>query len=246
MNSNNNIDFYLKMLSLHQIKNIYISEAENAAKTKLSYQDYLLRLLEQETLSKIDKSINRRIQLAGFPMIKRLEEFDFSFQPQIDEKLIRELANLNFIIQHKNVIFLGPPGVGKTHLAIALGIKACQDRKHVMFYTAELLANDLAAADIAGLLSKKILSLSRIDLLIIDELGYLEISKKAATLFFQLFAKRYEHGSTIITSNKPFDEWGLIFQDDVVASAILDRLLHHCFSFLIQGKSFRLKNMVNN
>jgi DNA replication protein DnaC len=206
MNSNNNIDFYFKMLSLNQIKNIYISEAENAAKTNLSYQDYLLRLLEQETLSKIDKSINRRIQIAGFPMIKRLEEFDFSFQPQIDEKLFRELANLNFIDQHKNVILLGPPGVGKTNLANALGIKTCSSRKKVIFFTAEHLANDLAAADISGFLSKKILSLSRIDLLIIDELGYLEISKKVAALFFQLFAKRYEHGSTIITSNKPFDE----------------------------------------
>jgi DNA replication protein DnaC len=246
MNSNNNIDTYLKMLSLNQIRDIYLDEAENAAKTKLSYQDYLLRLLEQQVLFKIDRSINRHIQIAGFPMIKRLDEFDFSFQPQLDEKLIRELANLNFIEQNKNVIFLGPPGVGKTHLAISLGIKACQARKHVLFFTAEQLANDLAAADISGLLSKKIISLSRIDLLIIDELGYLELSKKIASLFFQLFAKRYENGSIIITSNKSFDEWGGIFQDDVAASAILDRLLHHCYSFLINGKSFRLKNMAGN
>lgn len=246
MNSQNKIDSYLNTLSLHQIRDIYLDEAENAAKTKLSYQDYLLKLLERQVLSKIDRSINRRIQIAGFPSIKKLEEFDFSFQPQLDEKIIRELANLSFVEQNKNVIFLGPPGVGKTHLAIALGIKACQERKQVFFFTAEHLANILAAADVSGLLNKKILSLSRIDLLIIDELGYLELSKKVAALFFQLLAKRYENGSTIITSNKPFEDWGSFFQDDVVASAILDRLLHHCYPFFIQGKSFRLKNFDNS
>ena len=112
----------------------------------------------------------------------------------------------------------------------------------MLFYSASTLANDLALAEVSGLLNKKILSLARADLLIIDELGYLELSKKVATLFFQLFSKRYENCSTIITSNKPFEEWGAIFNDDVVASAILDRLLHHSYSFFIQGKSFRLKH----
>lgn len=238
------IESYLKTLSLHQITEIYQSESENAAKAKLPYQDFLLRLLEQQVLTKIDRSINRRIQIAGFPMIKRLEEFDFSYQPQLNEKLIRELQNLNFLDEAKNIIFLGPPGVGKTHLAISLGIKACQMRKRVLFYSAEQLTQELAAAEVSGNLQKVLISLARVDLLIIDELGYLELSKKTATLFFQLISKRYETASVIITSNKPFEEWGEIFQDDVVAAAILDRLLHHCYSFFIQGKSFRMKHLV--
>lgn len=241
----NQIEYYLKSLSLHTIKDNYLSEAEKAAKAKMSYQDYLLRLVEQETLSKIDRSINRRIQLASFPQVKRLEEFDFSYQPQLDEKLIRELAGLSFIQERKNIIFLGPPGVGKTHLAIALGIKAAQARRRVTFYTAEQLTSLLAANDITGSLNKLIDSLSRLDLLIIDELGYLELSKKTASLFFRLIAKRYEKGSIILTSNKPFEEWGHIFQDDVVASAILDRLLHHSYPFFIQGKSFRMRNLLD-
>jgi DNA replication protein DnaC len=240
------IDDYLKILSLHKIIDIYEVEAENAAKTKLSYQEYLQTLLHQQVLTKIERSINRRIQIAGFPMIKRLEEFDFSFQPQMNEKLIRELANLNFMEHAKNIIFLGPPGVGKTHLAIALGIKACQQQKRVLFYTAELLSQQLAAAEISGSLQKTLDSLVRIDLLIIDELGYLELSKKTATLLFQLVSKRYEKGSILITSNKPFEEWGDIFKDDVVAAAIIDRLLHHCYPFFIQGKSYRVKNMSKN
>lgn len=247
MRKDEKIDSYLKTLSLHQIKQIYQVEAENAAKAKLSYQDFLLRLLEQEVISKIDRSINRRIQIAGFPQIKRLDEFDFSYQPQLDEKLIRELHdNLNFLDEAKNIIFLGPPGVGKTHLAISLGIKVCQIRRRVLFYTAEQLKQELAAAEISGNLQKRLVSLTSIDLLIIDELGYLELSKKVTALFFQLVSKKYEHGSVIITSNKSFEEWGEIFQDEVVASAILDRLLHHSYTFFIQGKSYRMKNMLNN
>jgi len=242
--NNQQIDYYLKSLSLHTIRNSYLTESENAVKAKLSYQDYLLRLVEQEVISKIDRSANRRIQIAGFPQIKRLEEFDFSYQPQLDEKLIRELASLYFLQEKKNIIFLGPPGVGKTHLAIAMGIKAAQARNRVSFYSAEQLTTLLASYDLNGSLEKFIESLSRLDLLIIDELGYLELSKKTASLFFRLIAKRYEKGSVIVTSNKPFEEWGIIFQDDVVASAILDRLLHHSYPFFIQGKSFRMKNLL--
>ncbi|MDG7000222.1 MAG: IS21-like element helper ATPase IstB [Nitrososphaerota archaeon] len=236
-------DNYLKMLSLHRIREIYIKEAENAANTNLSYQEYLHRLVEQHVLSKIERSINRKTQLAGFPQIKRLEEFDFSFQPKINEKLIRELAALEFMNDSKNILFIGTPGVGKTHLAISIGIKATQARKRVLFYTAEHLTQELAAAEVSGRLAKMLDLMTRIDLLIIDELGYLSLTKQTAKLFFQLISKRYERGSVIVTSNKPFEQWGEIFNDDVVAAAILDRLLHHSYPFLINGKSFRLKTI---
>jgi DNA replication protein DnaC len=239
-------DHYLKTLSLHRIKETYRLEAENAAKTKLGYQDYLQRLLEIEVLSKIERSINRKMQIAGFPQVKRLEEFDFSYQPQINEKLIRELASLNFLEEAKNILFVGAPGVGKTHLATALGIKAVQARKRVLFFTAEQLTVQLASAEISGNLNRTLDSLSRVDLIIIDELGYLALTKQTAKLFFQLISKRYERSSTIITTNKPFEEWGEVFNDDVVAAAVLDRLLHHCYPFLINGKSFRLKDITKS
>jgi len=244
-NNNSRIDEYLKMLTLHKIGEIYKVESEKAAKAKLGYTDYLEKLLEEQVLTKIERSINRKMQIAAFPQTKRLEEFDFSFQPQINEKLIKELSNLNFLETGKNVLFLGPPGVGKTHLAIALGIKAIEQRKRVLFYSAEKLTEELAAAEVSGTLNKKLESLARLDLLIIDELGYLSLNKLTAKLFFQLVSKRYERGSIVITSNKPFEDWGEIFNDEVVASAILDRMLHHSYPFFINGKSFRLKNMTN-
>ena len=237
------IDDYLKILSLHRIQEIYLQEAENAANTKLSYQDYLLRLMEQEVLSKIDRSINAKMQRAGFPQIKRLEEFDFSFQPKLNEKLIRELATLEYLKSAKNILFIGAPGVGKTHLAIALGIKATHARKRVLFSTAEQLTQQLAAAEVSGRLNSLLDQLTRVELLVIDELGYLSLTKQTAKLFFQLVSRRYEKASTIVTSNKPFEQWREIFNDEVVASAILDRLLHHSYSFLINCRTFRVRNI---
>ena len=239
-------DQYLKTLSLHRIIENYKAEADKAAMAKLSYQDYLQHLLEIEVLSKIERSINRKMQIAGFPQIKHLEEFDFSYQLQINEKLIRELASLSFMDEAKNILFVGAPGVGKTHLATALGVKALQARKRVLFYTAEQLTVLLASADVSGNLNKTLDSLSRVDLIIIDELGYLALTKQTAKLFFQLISKRYETGPIIITTNKPFEEWGEVFNDDVVAAAVLDRLLHHSYPFLINGKSFGLKNILKS
>jgi DNA replication protein DnaC len=242
----NLIEQHLKVLSLHRINETYKDEAEKAAKAKIGYQDYLQRLLEIEVISKVERSINRKMQIAGFPQVKRLEEFDFTFQPKINGKLIRELCSLNFMEEAKNVLFVGASGVGKTHLAISIGVKAVQQRKRVMFYTAEQLTVMLAGAEVSGNLNRTLENLSRVDLLIIDELGYLSLTKQTAKLFFQLISKRYETGSVIITTNKPFEEWGEIFNDDIVASAILDRLLHNSYPFLINGKSFRLKNLTKN
>ena len=142
----------------------------------------------------------------------------------------------------QGILFLGPPGVGKTHLSIALGLKACEKRKRVLFVCANELIDQLIVARVNGSMGKKLQMLSRLDLLIIDELGYLPINKEGANLFFQLISRRYEKGSVIISSNKPFDEWADIFCDDVIAAAILDRLLHHCHIIVINGPSYRTRD----
>lgn len=244
MSLDQSIREYCKVLSLPVVASCYEREAELAAKAKSSYQGYLYRVLQQQVVVRVDNSINTKLKKANFPFIKTLEQYDFSYQPQVDERLIRELGSLNFLSQAKNIIFIGPPGVGKTHLAVAFGVIAARARKRVKFFVAEELLNELLLGEVSRRLPQLLDTLSRIDLLIIDELGYVNFSKEASGLFFKLISKRYEKTSTIITSNKPFEEWGEIFNDEVVAAAILDRLLHHCYPFLIQGKSYRLKELM--
>ena len=239
-----NIESYCKLLSLSSVATNYESAALDAAKAKLSYQDYLYKLLQQQIIDRVDRSVNARIKKAGFKYLATLEEFDFSFQPQIDEKLIRELATLCFLDSATNILLLGAPGVGKTHLSIAIGLEATKQRRRVKFINAEDLTNELIAANRSNTLTDYLESMSRVELLIIDEIGYLELSKETSSLFFRLISKRYEKASTIITSNKEFQEWGSIFNDDVIATAILDRLLHHSHPFLINGPSYRMKDLL--
>lgn len=236
------LEVQLRALKLAGIINCYRELAERAATGKLQYEEYLCLLLEEELRGKTERSLNSKIRKARFPFIKTLEEFDFSFQPGLSEKEIIRLGSLEFIESKGNLVFLGPPGVGKTHLAIALGIKACQAKYRVIFISAQKLIEDLMLALKDGSITEKLLAYSRFDLLIIDELGYMPIAREQANLLFQLISLRYERGAIILTSNYNFDEWGNVFQDNVVAAAIIDRIVHHARIFYINGDSYRLKN----
>jgi DNA replication protein DnaC len=232
----------LLQLGLHAMASRFEDEAEQAAQSELPYTTYLARLVEAQLADKTDRSVNARVHRARFPMLRTLEQFDFSFQPGLPATRVRELANLSFVDQAANVLFIGGPGVGKTHLAIALALQACAARRSVLFTQAVDLLDQLAAAEISQTLGRLLDRLRRVDLLVVDELGYLPIDGRRANLFFQLVAVRYTKGASIITSNVSFEGWGKVFGDEVIASAILDRLLHQSHIFAINGPSYRLKD----
>lgn len=232
----------LKRLSLHTVAQIFEEEALKASKSGMSYTAFLGRLVDEEIVAKTDSSINARIAKARFPMVRTLEEFDFPFQPSLSAARIRELAELGFLARAENIVFVGRPGVGKSHLSIAFALRACQARKRVMFMQASDLLEHLLAAEVSHGLGKLIENLGRQDLLVIDELGYTPIDAHRANLFFQVVSHMYTRASLIVTSNVPFDGWGTVFGgDEVIASAILDRLLHFSHVFLIAGPSYRMK-----
>jgi DNA replication protein DnaC len=214
---------------------------EDAAKRELSYSDFLEELLSAELTSKQDRNTAIRIRMARFPFEKTLESFDFKFQPSLDPKIVRELATCRYIANAENVLLLGPPGVGKSHLAVALGIKACAAGYRTLFTSAAAMVALLTRAQSENRLEEQLQLLSRSKLLIIDEIGYLPLAPSGANLLFQLIAKRYERGSIILTSNQSLTGWGDVFGDPIIATAILDRLLHHSTMLNVKGESYRLK-----
>lgn len=233
----------LKRLGLHAVADRFEQEAQKAAKTKQSYVGFLDRLVDDELARKADRSVNARIARARFPTIKTLEGFQFAFQPSIPAPLIRELAERGFLARAENLVLVGPPGTGKSHLGIAIGIHACSAHKRVLFRSVAELLDELVAATVDHSLGARLATLGRLDLLILDELGYLPMDPRRANLFFQLISRLYEHGSIILTTNKPFEEWGTVFGgDEGIAGAVLDRLLHHCHVIAINGPSYRTKD----
>jgi DNA replication protein DnaC len=236
----------LRNLKLSGIAKTLEVRNEQAIKEKLSYMEFLELLIEDELANRKDNSYKKRFQKAHFPFTKTLEEYDFNFQPTLNRQEIYNLATCEFIRKKENVVFIGPPGTGKTHLSISIGIKALQQGYKVIFTTVSDMMSALFESKADNSYAQKLKYYLSSDLLILDELGFRKLNEHIVDQFYEIISQRYEKGSLIITSNKTFDEWGNIFWDSILASAILDRIVHHCHLVLIKGESYRMREQKEN
>lgn len=231
-------------LKLDKIKELYPYYIGKISKEDFTLTDALYELTEKEIEYRDERASQIQITVSAFPYKKEIEDFDFDYQPSINKNEILELNTMGFLDRKENILFVGPSGVGKTHLAVALGITAAKKRYSVYFISCHDLITQLNKAHFENKLEQRIKHFSKYQLLIIDEIGYLPVDKQGANLFFQLIAKRYENHSTIITTNMNFNKWGEVFSDNILANAILDRLLHHSSVININGNSYRIKDKI--
>lgn len=232
----------LKTFKLVDIRDTYEEEIQKAIKQNLGYKEFLLNLIRIEEQGKKSRLVSRNIETAGFERYQTFENYDYTFHDHRYTQKLKDLETLDFLYKSQNVVLIGPPGVGKSHIATALGINACKEGFKVLFINAAELMDTLIKALDEGIIEKELKKLYKVDLLIIDELGYINMNKEKESLFFQLIRQRYEKKSLVITTNLPFKRWNEVFTSQVAATAILDRLLHHSHVISITGDSYRVKD----